>query len=508
MAKHKRPYGLALVVLVFMCARLCGFSLSILLKRGGEMGAILGQLFPMDLAYGIKVLSPMLNTLQMSLCGTAVGALLALPLSACCSGNISGHPRIATVLRTLIHVLRAVPVLVLALISSFVWGIGAFAGSFAIAVYSLGLLSRMGWEDLDHINRHAMDALCAAGCVRGKAFCRTCLLQVLPSYLSDTLYVLESNVRHAAILGYVGAGGLGILLNEKIAWREWSRVGTILLLLYIVVFGVETLSSWLRRVLAGTVQLSSKQRKYLLSISILVPAACIITTDAPAVTSGGLAVCRSILTGLAKPTWTLLWNFTKNGVPYLCLETLAMAVAGTAIGAVIAVPLSMLGSRNISGPVSAGILKLFLLALRTLPAIIMGLLFIRVTGPGSFAGLLTLAMLSVSMCAKLYIGALDAMDLRAVRALRAMGCGYLASLRQGVWPQVKRQMLSAAFYRFDVNLREASVLGLVGAGGIGTPLLFAMNGYLWSQAAAYILGLLALVLTAGAVADHSRRTLC
>ena len=178
-----------------------------------------------------------------------------------------------------------------------------------------------------------------------------------------------------------------------------------------------------------------------------------------------------------------------------------MTVAGTAIGAAVSVPIAMLGSRNISGPWWAGIWKLLLLALRTLPAIVTGLLFIRVTGPGSFSGLLTLSVLSVSMCCKLYIGALDAMDLEAV------GCGRLAVLRRGVWPQAKAPMLSAALYRFDVNLREAAVLGLVGAGGLGTPLLFAMNGYLWSQAAAYLLGLLALVLAAGAVADRTRRRL-
>lgn len=507
MAKRKRWLGLALAALVLLCARLCGFSASTLLKRGGEMGAILGQLFPADLAYGAKVLTPLLDTLRMSLCGTAAGALLALPLAAFCSGRISGHPYAAAVLRGLIHILRAVPVLVVALLSSFVWGIGAFAGAFAIAVYSMGLLARMGWEDLDHTDRRTMDVLCAAGCGRGRAFCRTCLLQVLPAYLSNTLYVLESNVRHAAILGYVGAGGLGILLNEKIAWREWSRVGTILLMLYLVVFAVETLSSWLRRVLAGTVRVSAVQRRWLLGAAVLLLIACGATIAPPTVTKSGIAVSRGILSGLAQPDITLLWNFTKKGVPYLCLETLAMAVAGTAIGAVIAVPLSLLGSRNISGPISAGLLKLLLLALRTLPAIVTGLLFIRVTGPGSFAGLLTLAVLSVSMCAKLYIGALDAMDLRAVQALRSMGCGYLAVLRQGVWPQVRRQMLSAALYRFDVNLREAAVLGLVGAGGIGTPLLFAMNGYLWPQAAAYLLGLLVLVLAAGAIADRSRRTL-
>lgn len=507
MTRRKWALRLALALLVLVCARLCGFSAAVLLKRGGEMGAILGKLFPADLAYSAKVFPLLLDTLRMSLWGTAVGALLALPLAAACSGKISGHPYIAAVLRRLVHILRALPVLVLALLSSFVWGIGSFAGVFAIALYSVGLLARMGWESLDHTPMQTMEALCAMGCGRCRAFCRTCLLQVLPAYLSNALYVLESNVRHAAILGYVGAGGLGILLSEKIAWREWARVGTILLQLYIVVFAVETLSSWLRRLLAGEVQLSPRKYKCLLGAAILLLLICGATVAPPTITGSGLTVFRGILAGLSKPDVSLLWNFTKKGVPYLCLETVAMAVAGTAIGAVTAVPFSLLGSRNISGRVSAGIFKLFLLALRTLPAIVIGLLFIRVTGPGSFAGLLTLSVLSFSMCFKLYVGLLDTMDMRAVHALLAMGCGPLAVLKQGIWPQVKGQMLSAALYRFDVNLREAAVLGLVGAGGIGTPLLFAMNGYLWPQTAAYLLGLLALVLLAGSAADYSRRSI-
>ena len=499
-----RRRNVAILLAVAVCAWLCGFSLPTLLGRAGKMGAILGQLFPPDLGYLGRVVGPLLDTLRMSLCGTALGAALALPLAALCSASTGGHPALAAVLRGLVHLLRAVPVLVLALLSSFFLGVGTFAGTFAIVLYSLGLLARLGWEGLDHADGRPMEALCAAGCGRGRAFCRTRLVQILPGYLSDTLYVLESNVRHAAILGYVGAGGLGILLNEKIAWREWSRVGAILLLLYIVVFCVETLSSWLRRVLMGRAALSRRGGHALLALGLAALALCAATIDPPEITSGGLVICKGILGGLFRPDAGLLFSLTEKGVPYLCLETLAMAVAGTALGAAAAVPLALLGSRAVSGPVSAGVMKVLLLALRTLPAIVTGLLFIRVTGPGAFAGMMTLAVLSLSMCAKLYIGALDAMDLRAVQALRAMDCGRLAVLRHAVWPQVKGQLFSHALYRLDVNLREAAVLGLVGAGGIGTPLLFAMNGYLWPRAGAYLLGLVVLVLAAGVLADRIR----
>ena len=112
----ERRKPLLLVVITALCAWLCGFSLPTLLERGGEMGRILGRLFPADLGYLPKVLPPLLDTLRMSLLGTFAGALLALPLAGLCSGRASGHPRAAAALRGLIHLLRAIPVLVVALL--------------------------------------------------------------------------------------------------------------------------------------------------------------------------------------------------------------------------------------------------------------------------------------------------------------------------------------------------------------------------------------------------------
>ena len=121
MKRSKRLRPLLPAAVAVLCAWFCGFSLTTLLERGGEMGRILGQLFPADLGYLPKVLPPLLDTLRMSLLGTFAGALMALPLAGLCSGRASGHPRAAAALRGLIHLLRAIPVLVLALLCSFVW---------------------------------------------------------------------------------------------------------------------------------------------------------------------------------------------------------------------------------------------------------------------------------------------------------------------------------------------------------------------------------------------------
>ena len=122
-----------------------------------------------------------------------------------------------------------------------------------------------------------------------------------------------------------------------------------------------------------------------------------------------------------------------------------------------------------------------------------------------FAGLLTFAALSLGMCVKLFTGVFDDLDLRPARALRASGCPLSAVFARAVWPAARAHLAAASLYRFDVNLREASVMGLVGAGGIGTTLLFAMNGCDWPSAGACLLGLSVVVLAADAVSSRLRR---
>ncbi|MBQ6059703.1 MAG: ABC transporter permease subunit [Clostridia bacterium] len=137
--------------------------------------------------------------------------------------------------------------------------------------------------------------------------------------------------------------------------------------------------------------------------------------------------------------------------------------------------------------------RLFVMALRSIPFLIYGIIFIRVAGPGAFTGVLTMAVCSIGLITKRFTEAIDSLDFRPYRALGAMGVSPLLRVRYAVLPQLIPAFASAVLYRFDVNTREASVLGVVGAGGIGAPLIFAMNHYAWRRAGAITLGLILLV---------------
>ncbi|MGL4953422.1 MAG: phosphonate ABC transporter, permease protein PhnE [Culicoidibacterales bacterium] len=211
-------------------------------------------------------------------------------------------------------------------------------------------------------------------------------------------------------------------------------------------------------------------------------------------TEGGAEISKNIITGIFTPNTDLLFNFTAQGVPYLLLETMAIAFLGTIVGAVLAIPISFLSASNIVPKPVAIVGRFFIMVVRTIPVFIYGLMFIRVTGPGPFAGLLTMSLASIGMVSKMYIEAIEDMDIRILESLDACGCTTFQKIRYGILPQLMPDFASTIIYRFDMNLRDATVLGLVGAGGIGSPLIFAMNAYRWHDVGAILAGLIILVL--------------
>ena len=208
----------------------------------------------------------------------------------------------------------------------------------------------------------------------------------------------------------------------------------------------------------------------------------------------GMKIAAGIVNGIFHPDTELLFDPTTQGVGYLLLETVCIAFLGTIVGAILAVPLAFISATNIGPKPVAVVGRVFIMAVRTIPAFVYGLMFIRVTGPGPFAGLLTMSLCSIGMVCKMYIEYIEDMDTRILESLDAAGCNLFQKIRYGILPQLFPDFVSTIIYRFDINLRDATVLGLVGAGGIGAPLIFAMNSYRWNEVGAILCGLIVLIL--------------
>ncbi|MBB5205158.1 phosphonate transport system permease protein [Inhella inkyongensis] len=214
------------------------------------MGRFVAEFFPPDWspAFRAKLLPAAWETLAMSLLGTllAAAAGLALALPASRPGGVG------TLARTLLNALRAVPELVWAALLLILAGLGPMAGTLALAVHTAGVLGRLFAQSLETVNGHgAVQTLRLQGCSPTQVFAYATLPTLLPQLISYTLYRWENNIRAAAVLGVVGAGGLGQLLAFHMGLFHMGKTASILIAMLVLVALVDGLSAWARRRLAS-----------------------------------------------------------------------------------------------------------------------------------------------------------------------------------------------------------------------------------------------------------------
>ena len=492
--RHLTPLFVLLgLLLLIMAGHFTGCSFGRFWARRSHLGDVFSRMIPPDWSYFPRIFRPLWATIQVSVAGTALGSFLALLVSPLCAGNLNSPRLLRQILRALIQILRSFPTLILALAATFLFGLGTFSGTVAILLYTFAIMTRLCYEDIENTPTGPYIALCALGASSGQAFFRGVFPTFASSYLSNVLYLLETNVRHSAILGYVGAGGIGLLLNEKISWQEYDRVGAILFALFLAVCIIELLSTALGHVVRGERRLSRRGSRALIALLCLLFVLSLMTVGRPDFSRTSVQTVRNMFLGLIRPDWSFIVQSGSGGLAWLMLETLCIALVGTFIGAVISLPLALLSSGRLMPRPVAVLFRLLVMEIRSIPFLIYGIIFIRVSGPGAFTGVLTMSVCSVGLLTKRFVEAIDTLDLRAWQAFSAMGVSPLLRIRHAVLPQLAPALASATLYRFDVNTREASILGIVGAGGIGAPLIFAMNHYNWSQAGAITLGLILLV---------------
>ena len=210
--------------------------------------------------------------------------------------------------------------------------------------------------------------------------------------------------------------------------------------------------------------------------------------------SKGIEVAKGVGNGLTHPDMNLLLNLTTEGVPYQLFQTVAIAVLGTLIGGLLAVPFSFLACDKIVPKWMAFIFNAVILVIRTIPSLVWALVWIRVTGPNAFCGVVTQSVCSIGMISKMYITAIEDIDTRILESLDASGCTTFQKIRYGILPQIIPNFISTVIYRFDINVKDATTLGIVGAGGIGAALVQCINSSRWSMVGAYLCGMVILMM--------------
>lgn len=429
-----------------------------------------------------------LETLAIATAGMALAALLAVPLAYFATAAGREHPTLNPLVRSLLIVMRGVPELVWALLFVRVFGLGPAAGVCALGLTYGGMLAKVYAEILESVDRNPALALRRGGVRRPLAILYGTLPQASRELASYSVYRWECAIRASVVMGFVGAGGLGQLMDQAMKMLNGGEAATILLTFMVLVFGADALSQTLRRGLerpplphltpfggGGMLVLLGGVTAVLASFTWLeVDLAALLSADA----------ARSMgkfITGFYPPDLTYDW-LTRVGQGIW--ETLAISVVGTLLAAAAGLALALLRPR-------APFTFLFNM-LRSVPELVWATITVLAVGLGPWAGALALALHTSGVLGRLYAETLNNTPPAPALALHHAGSSNALAFLYGTLPGAAPQLVAYTLYRWEINIRMAAILGFVGAGGLGQLLYVTLSLFQYAQAATVILAMLIL----------------
>lgn len=236
---------LFLLVLI-LSGSITGVDLHRFFENADQMNVILIKMLRPDWSYSTIIVEPLLQTIQMAIVGTTFGALIALPFSLLAARNILTIPWLSGIFRFLLNIVRTIPDLMLAALFVAVVGIGPVAGVISISIFSFGMITKLFYESIETIDAGPIEAVTASGGSKLAIIRYAVLPQVTSHFLSYLLYAFEINVRASTILGYIGAGGIGVFLQRSLSQFRYDQTAIIVLAIFIVVLLIDTISNRVR----------------------------------------------------------------------------------------------------------------------------------------------------------------------------------------------------------------------------------------------------------------------
>jgi phosphonate transport system permease protein len=510
----------ALVLLVLLCAAVWSvgelrLNVATLVDSVGNAADFLSRTLPLDFPPLGELLSLTGQTIAIVVCATLLSVLVSVPIAVLAARNTTPAPAARYGARTVIVVARAVPDVVLAIVFFRLFGLGALAGVLAMGLHSVGMVGKLYADAIEQIDEGPRTAIRATGARPLQELVAGVLPQVLPAFVATALHRFDINLRISVLLGFVGVGGLGFEIANALRRLDYQRGVALALVVLALCVAAELVSGAVRRALLGghgepghrrggsaravgrrvdavRADAMPGQREAVPGagrrvtppwtpnrvrgalfggVTVLVVVASVAGAD--------LSPWR-IVTGLPDmvDTLALFWPPTTGGIlPDLLAElavTVQIALAATLLGAVLALPVGALAARNVSpGPETAAVFRMVIVVVRGVPELVLAIIFVVITGLGPVAGALALAIGAMGLLGKLVADSLEETDVRVQQAVRATGASRSQVFVAVTLPQAAPAIAAHLLYQLDVNIRSATLLGIVGAGGIGFYLLNA-----------------------------------
>lgn len=222
-----------------------------------------------------------------------------------------------------------------------------------------------------------------------------------------------------------------------------------------------------------------------------------------------LAMGRDVLKGLSQPDWSFFYDGSGEDLFSLLLLTIGIACLGTMIATVLAIPITLLSAANLwsATPWVAKIGKFICNVLRAFPELVYAIIFVKVVGPGPFAGVMAIGVHQIGMLGKLFTEKMEAMDERLTEEMQAVGANFWQTMFFVRVPYLMPIYSSFALNHFEIAVRSAATLGLVGAGGIGAPLIFAIQTRTWSKVSIILIGVVITIFALDQITGIIRKKL-
>lgn len=498
-------------------------------------------------------------TLALVIAGTALAAVLSIPVAYGAARNTTPGRAVLAACRGLGVTLRAIPDIVFVVFLALLWfNSGTLPAIVAIGVHSVGMISKMFADAIEQIDEGPRLAIRAAGGTKAQEFWSGVVPQVLPAWIAVALHRADINLRGTVILGVVGVAGLGYELDHALhggpaGMRRVIPIVVIVILLCVI---FEIVSSVIRarllgvrptgkgtgdtvvRALAGRSQTVAElidRKDAATSQSARIEAALHRPWDKGRIQTSSwiwiaaLAVVGSFLYAapevsklFAEWRWDQivnpeagrsLWPPSFGGrdwgvVMAAVVTTLQVAFTATLMGAIISAVVGPLSARNVA-PSSAvrNAFRGLTLFLRAVPDLVVAILFIIATGFGPQAAALALGIGGVGLLAKLIGDSMEEVPNGPERALQAAGGTRSQVFFSSTMPMSVPALVSHLMYLLEQNVRAATLLGIVGAGGIGFLLLNSLQGRHFDQVLAYVLVIIAMVIVVETASVLIRRAL-
>jgi len=476
-------------------------------------------------------------TLGLVICGTLLAAIVSVPVAYLAAANTTPGAGWRAAARFFGVLTRAVPDVVLAMVFVLIFSLGTLPGILAIGIHSIGMISKLFADAIEQIDEGPRLAIRAAGGSRLQEFTAGVLPQVMPSWLATVLHRNDINLRGSVILGYVGVVGLGMQMSFAFKSLDYGLGLGYALVIFVLCVVMEVVSSAVRAAMLGiaptgrrvgdrVVRAASRARRAVagdLADRLRRPwdrpriRNAVWGWIAVAVIVGSVLICdihwSELITvwakvpAIAAQFWPPSFgSYDAETMIGAMGETIAIALAATLLTLTVSVVVGSLAARNVAPNrgLRAG-MRLLLVLVRGIPEIILAIVLIVITGLGAQAGTIALAVGGVGLLGKLIADSFEEVKRGPELALVATGATRLQVYAGATLPQGARALIGHTFYMLDTNIRAATLLGIVGAGGVGYYLLNASQGSNYGTVTAIVLMILVTVLVVEGLAIWMRR---